>query len=120
MSNQTSLLQWVLAALCAAGCSTTGDSEVAAPTDVAAPVAAPGTMSGPALPAECTADKECMRTDCCGVGDGCAPAPRGQVCSDSLCVKSVWSVCRCETSRCTGVFWDTTSDKPRPKEFEGW
>jgi hypothetical protein len=111
-------LLWALAVLIAAGCSTAAESGAAPPG--LAVEAEPAAEPAPQGPAECVADKDCMRTDCCGVGDGCAPAPEGQACADSACPKSVWSVCRCEASRCTGVFWDPTSGTPRPKEFAGW
>jgi hypothetical protein len=121
MKNQNSLVHWMLAVLCAAGCSNAGDSEVAAPTGVATPVVAPVAVSDPASLSECAADSDCMRTDCCGAGDGCAPAPKGQACDDTpICSVFIWGACRCEASRCTGTFWDPRSDEPRPKEFAGW
>ncbi len=119
-SFRTRLLLWTLAAMVAAGCSTAAESEAAPPTG---PVVAaePAAAAIPRGPAECVADKDCLRTHCCGVvGDGCAPAPEGQTCADSMCNVQVWGICRCEASRCTGVFWDPTSDKPRPPDFAGW
>lgn len=115
---RTRLLLWTLAAMVAAGCSPASESEVAPPTG---PVVVAGPAPAePGGPAECVADTDCLRTHCCGVGAGCAPAPKGQACADAVCAINVWSVCRCEASRCTGVFWDPTSEKPRPAEFAGW